>query len=89
MHFEWDEAKRRFNLRKHGVDFQDMLPAFDGRVTLEWRSDRRDEPRIVRLAELRGIVFHIVYTVRGEAIRFISARRASRYERKAYYASQG
>jgi uncharacterized DUF497 family protein len=58
-------------------------------VTLEWRSDRRGEPRVIRLAELHDIVFHIVYTVRGEAVRFISARRASRSERKAYYANQG
>lgn len=42
MQFEWDEAKRRRNLAKHGVDFLDVLPAFDGHLTLEWQ----DAPRL-------------------------------------------
>jgi uncharacterized protein len=29
MKFEWDEAKRRLNLKKHGIDFIDILEAFD------------------------------------------------------------
>jgi hypothetical protein len=30
MEFEWDEAKRLANLRKHGIDFIDVLAVFDG-----------------------------------------------------------
>ncbi len=30
MEFEWDEAKNRSNLRKHGLDFADAATAFDG-----------------------------------------------------------
>jgi len=87
MEFEWDEAKRRRNLAKHGVDFLDVLPAFDGRPTLEWQDVRSDygETRWVRLAELEGVVLHITFTRRSKSVRLISARRASRHERETYY----
>ena len=86
MQFEWDEAKRRRNFSKHGVDFPDILPAFDGRPVLEQTDTRRDygESRWVRLAEIEGVVLHIAYTRRGKTIRLISARRASRRERETY-----
>jgi uncharacterized protein len=39
MEFEWDEAKRISNIRRHGVDFAEVSPLFDGDVvTIE---DRR------------------------------------------------
>lgn len=87
MQFEWDEAKRSRNLAKHGVDFLDVLPAFDGRPTLEWQDARRDygETRWAKLAEVEGVVFHITFTRRSKSVRLISARRASRREREAYY----
>ena len=87
MQFEWDEAKRRRNFAKHGVDFPDVLPAFDGRSVLEGADTRQNygEPRWIRLAEVERTVLHITYTRRGKVIRLISARRASRRERKAYY----
>ena len=87
MLFEWDEAKRRRNLTKHGVDFADMLQAFDGRPTLEWQDTRRhySERRWRRLAEIEGALYHIAYTRRGPSVRLISARSASRRERKTYY----
>ncbi|MBI5714567.1 MAG: BrnT family toxin, partial [Chloroflexi bacterium] len=30
MRFEWDEAKRLTNIKKHGIDFSDVPPMFDG-----------------------------------------------------------
>lgn len=87
MQFEWDEAKRRRNIDKHGADFIDMLQGFDGRPALEWQDTRRSygEVRFRRVVEIEGALLHIAYTRRRGTIRLISARSASRRERKAYY----
>ena len=39
--FEWDEAKRQANIRKHGIDFLDAVLVF-GSGTIEWIDDRED-----------------------------------------------
>ncbi|NJD10540.1 MAG: BrnT family toxin, partial [Gemmatimonadetes bacterium] len=44
MDFEWEEAKARANLDKHGVDFDDAVRVFDCPMLLR-RSDRGSEPR--------------------------------------------
>ncbi len=87
MLFEWDEQKRGTNLDTHGIDFADATRVFDG-PTLERKDDRRDynETRVVALGEIEGVVLSVIYTIRGQAVRLISARRASRDEREAYYA---
>ena len=87
MAFEWDEDKRARNLDKHGVDFVDAVLLFDG-PTLERVDARRSygETRVVALGEVNGIVLCVVYAPRGETVRIISARKASRHERQAYYA---
>lgn len=86
--FEWDEAKREANLVKHGVDFVDALEVFADPLRIE-RIDRRHEYREERrqvLGRAGEQVVFVVYTLRGEARRVISARRASRDERRAYLA---
>ncbi len=87
MLFEWDEQKRVTNLDQHGIDFADATRVFDG-PTLDRKDDRRDynETRVVALGEIEGIVLSVIYTTRGQAVRLISARRASRDEREAYNA---
>ena len=81
MRFEWDEAKRRENLRKHGIDFVDLPPLFDG-VTVTVLDDRFDygEDRFLTVGVLQGIVIVVAHTETGEVIRFISARKATRNE---------
>ncbi len=56
VRFEWDEAKRKLNLRKHGVDFADLPPLFDG-VTVTVLDDRFEygEDRFLTLGVLQGI----------------------------------
>ena len=83
MLFEWDEGKRETNLRKHRIDFQDAKAIFDGPV-LEGVVSRDGENRIVAVGLMRDIEIVVVYVVRGERRRIISARRASRDERKVY-----
>ena len=87
MIFEWDEVKRARNLDKHGFDFLDAMLIFDG-PTVE-RVDHRwyyGETRVVALGEVDGVIMCVVYTPRGEALRLISARKASKHERQAYHA---
>jgi uncharacterized DUF497 family protein len=86
MTFEWDEAKSRTNIRKHGLDFADAQQMFRGNVIAE--PDTRDdygEKRWVGLGLIHGRVTHIVFTEReGDVIRIISLRKATRREREQY-----
>jgi uncharacterized protein len=83
MDFEWDENKARANLQKHRLDFEDAIGLFDGPV-LESRSDRHGEERWRALGEIAGMTIVVVYVVRGERRRIVSARRANRNERETY-----
>jgi uncharacterized protein len=85
--FEWDEDKRERNLRDRGIDFIDVLPLFGGEV-LESVDDRRDygETRIRCLGEIGGRLYVVIYTIRGQNRRIISARKANVKEQRAYYA---
>jgi hypothetical protein len=84
--FEWDERKRQSNLEKHGLDFRDAATVFE-HFRLSAIDDRFDyaEQRIASLGVLHGIVVFLVYTIRGDAIRLISMRRASKYETEIYF----
>jgi len=83
MLFEWDESKRHANLAKHYVDFQDAIRVFDGPV-FETMDSRRGEDRIVAIGSIEGIEIVVVYVMRGQRRRIISARRAHRNERQDY-----
>lgn len=63
MRFEWDEAKRRSNIQKHGIDFVGIENAFAG-TTVTVFDDRFDygEPRFLTLALLNGRVVVIAHT---------------------------
>jgi uncharacterized DUF497 family protein len=87
MDFEWDEAKRQANTFKHGIDFVDAIEMFGSRF-IETEDLRRDygERRYRAVGRLGDAVIQIAYTWRGERRRIISARRAGRNGRRAYYA---
>jgi uncharacterized DUF497 family protein len=88
--FEWDERKRRTTLAARGIDFLDLQRMFRGRV--EEREDTRreyGEQRFVAVGELGGDIISVVYTWRGNRRRLISARRATRRERKEYETGPG
>lgn len=86
MKFEWDEAKRRLNLQHHGIDFVDVPQIFDG-DTLTIEDTRQDygETRYLTLGLLKTHVIVVVHTDREDAIRIISARKATKYEEKTYF----
>lgn len=89
MDFEWSDAKRQSNLKKHGVDFEDVGQMFDG-ICVEMSDQRRDygEVRVIAIGEVNGCVIVVVYTDRSSDLRrIISARKAGNAERERYRAA--
>jgi uncharacterized protein len=85
MEFEWDQDKAEKNLQKHNVDFADAVTAFLDNAALTLEDTLPDEERFVTVGmDALGRILVVVYTWRGEHIRLISARRATRRERKQY-----
>jgi len=84
--FEWDEAKNRANIRKHGFDFRDAWEVFEGPMLVEPDSGADyGEDRWIGTGLLRGCVVLAVFTRTAPGtIRIISFRRAERYERIKY-----
>lgn len=86
MRFEWDEAKRRVNLQKHGVDFADVSAIFEGDiVTLVDDRYEYGEVRYVTIGLLKGRTIVVAHSGSEDVIRIISARKATRYEERAYF----
>ncbi|MHA7856162.1 BrnT family toxin [Marinobacter shengliensis] len=86
MRFEWDEAKNARNIRKHGIDFVDaadifnhpMLTAIDDRYAY-------GEERWIAIGLIKQFIGVVVYVERcGDAVRIISARKATRREVRLY-----
>ena len=85
--FEWDENKADRNLKKHGVSFEEASTVFGDPLSLTIGDPlhSEEEDRFVILGEShRRRFLVVVFTERGESIRIISARLASRRERKQY-----
>ena len=81
----WDPVKAAANLRKHGVDFADAETALsdEGAITIPDRHS--DEDRFVSIAmDALGRILVVVYTWQGDDLRLISARKATRAERRQY-----
>lgn len=86
MKFEWDEAKNRRNIRKHGFDFADAPEVFLGPMLA--RPDTREdygEERWIGIGFLRGraVVLAFAQLAPG-VIRIISLRKAAKNEREAF-----
>jgi uncharacterized DUF497 family protein len=91
--FAWDPRKAETNAAKHGVSFDDAVTVFLDAEALDGPDLHHSsaEARFLRLGRsASGHVLMVAYTLRrsgdAEAIRIISARRASRRERAAYAA---
>lgn len=86
MYFEWDDSKNEANIRKHGIDFRDVLDIFNHPM-LAATDDRfaYGEERWIAIGLMKQRVGVVVYTERHEGIvRIISARKATRREVKLY-----
>jgi uncharacterized DUF497 family protein len=86
MGYQWDPAKARANLQKHDVDFADAVGVFEDEYALTLAEQvRAGEQRFVTLGiDFLGRVIVVVYAYRQDDIRLISARSATRQERKTY-----
>ena len=86
--FDWDEAKAEANYRKHRIDFETATEVFDDSFAVERLdspSPDHGEDRYVITGMAGGRLLTVVYTERGETIRLISARPATRREHDDYY----
>ncbi len=87
MEFEWDEGKRRENMRKHGIDFIDVGEIFEGPMLtrLDTKHDY-GEDRWIGIGYVQNHVLVVCYLERssGKVIRIISVRKALNYERKIF-----
>jgi hypothetical protein len=83
--YEWDETKAQTNRRDHGIDFADAATVFEDDFALTALDDASDEDRFVTLGmDAVGRLLVVVYTWRGDRIRIISARKATKPERRHY-----
>ena len=85
--FEWDLGKARKNIRSHGVSFDEASTAFGDALSLTiydpLHSD--DEDRFVLIGNShKNRLLVVVHTERGNRIRIISARKATKNERRQY-----
>ena len=83
--FEWDERKNRQNIEKHGISFRRAATIFNGSV-LQWEDNRKDygEERRIAIGRMANRILQVVYTLRNRNIRIISARKATKDERRKY-----
>ncbi|MGQ2950328.1 MAG: BrnT family toxin [Agrobacterium sp.] len=81
--FDWDENKQLSNIEKHGIDFPRAARALS-QPHLESRSDQNGECRILAICPDTDDLIAIVYTMRGEVCRIISARATRKNERRTY-----
>jgi uncharacterized DUF497 family protein len=87
LSFEWDEIKAGANLTKHGVSFEEAATVFGDplSLTIPDPAHSQVENRFIIVGQShRRKLLVVVHTERGDNIRVISARRASKRERKEY-----
>ncbi len=85
--FEWDAKKAALNLRKHGISFSFAARVFLDDHRIERLDDHEDygENRFVVIGLINGAEIVVVYALREDAIRIISARKADDDEIETYW----
>ena len=87
LSFEWDQHKANSNLEKHGVSFDEASTVFGDplSITISDPVHSQAEDRFIIIGHShKAKLLVVVHTERGDNIRIISARQASRRERKTY-----
>jgi uncharacterized DUF497 family protein len=87
MNFEWDADKAENNERKHGIPFPFAARVFLDENRIERLDSRHSygEDRWITIGLVDDFEIVVVYTLRSQAIRIISARKAERHERQDYW----
>ena len=86
MNYQWDPAKAKANVNKHGVEFADALGVFEDpdAITIE-DTDSEEEQRFLSIGlDVLGRIIVVAYTYRDDDVRLISARKATKKEVKIY-----
>jgi hypothetical protein len=84
MKFEWDKDKERRNIRKHAISFDEAVTVFYDPLSATFADPDHsiEEDRFITVGySSQGRLFVVSYTEKGDAIRIISARRATMLER--------
>lgn len=85
MRFEWDPGKAAANVRKHGVSFEEAAECFVDPLALVVDESRHPERLIlIGVSKRRRLIFTVYAEREAATIRIISARRATRLERRHY-----
>jgi uncharacterized protein len=85
MKFEWDPAKARANIARHGISFEEAQAVFADLQALELLDDSTEEERWRLLGRAGSEILMVIYTERCNRVRIISARKASKREQKVYF----
>lgn len=89
MEFEWNPDKAKLNFEKHGVSFQEAATVFNDALSVTFPDPDHSigENRYVIIGTSRfGQLLVVAHTDRGEKLRIISARKATRQEKRFYEA---
>jgi len=87
LFFEWNEIKASTGFKKHGVSFEEATTVFGdtGSITISDPLHSTDEDRFIIIGySLKHRLVVVIHTERGDNIRIISARLATKRERSFY-----
>lgn len=84
MRFDWDNNKSKANEEKHGISFEDAALLFEDPDMIRVKTVRGGETRYVVIAHGYGSCWTAIYTERGDTVRIISVRRATKKEARYY-----
>ena len=84
MEFEWDERKNRRNKNKHGIDFETAMKLWNDKNRIEIQTPFPIENRSILIGKIDQKLGSAIFTLRSNAIRIISVRRARKKEAKFY-----
>lgn len=84
--FEWDNSKAESNLAKHGLPFEEALAVFADALLVTVGTGRAEdgEERQEVIGTIAGRRFTVVFVMRGDTCRLISARRSNASEERSY-----
>ena len=85
--FEWDDKKAETNLRKHNISFEEASTVFgdDLSITIEDPLHSQDENRYILIGQsVHSRTLVVIHLEKTDSIRIISARRATKKEKRFY-----
>ena len=88
MIFEFDDRKNESNIEKHKVSFEEAQAIWEDPDLVVISARKRGEKRQMAIGRAYAVMFSVVHTKRGEAIRIISARHSTKKEVQLYEQSR-